>query len=119
MASNSGARSVPTSPCFERRPAVQAGGEDHREVELLLGGAELVEQLEGGVDHVVGARAGSVDLVDDDDGLEAQRQRLLGDEARLRHRAFDGVDQQQHPSTIDSTRSTSPPKSACPGCRRC
>jgi hypothetical protein len=80
----------------QRGPAVQARGVDHREVELVLGGAELVEQLEGGVDHVVGPRAGLVDLVDDDDGLEAQRQRLLGHEARLRHRAFLGVDQQHH-----------------------
>jgi len=80
----------------ERGPAVQARGEDDREVELLLGGAQLVEQVEGGIDHVVGARAGAVDLVDHDDGLEAQRQRLLRDEAGLRHRAFHRIDQQQH-----------------------
>jgi hypothetical protein len=80
----------------QRRPAVQARGVDHREVELVFGGAELVEQLEGGVDDVVGPRAGLVDLVDHDDGLEAQRQRLLGDEAGLRHRAFLRVDQQHH-----------------------
>ena len=41
MASNSGVRSVPTSPCCQRGPAVQARGVDHREVELLLGGASL------------------------------------------------------------------------------
>jgi hypothetical protein len=29
-------------------------------------------------------------------GLQAQRQRLLGHEAGLRHRAFDRVDQQHH-----------------------
>ncbi len=81
---------------LERRPAVQAGGEDDREVELRLGGVQLVEQVEGGVDHVVGPRTGAVDLVDHDDRLEAERQRLLGDEARLRHRAFDRIDQQQH-----------------------
>ncbi len=81
---------------FQRGPAVQAGGEDDGEVELLFGGAEFVEQVEGGVDDVIGAGAGAVDLVDDDDGFQAQRQRLLGDEAGLRHRAFDGIHQQQH-----------------------
>ena len=43
-----------------------------------------------------GRAAGTVDLVDHHDGLEAQRQRLARDEARLRHRPFDRVDQQQH-----------------------
>ena len=78
------------------RPAVEAGSVDDREVELLVGRAELVEQVEGLVDDPVRTRAGAVDLVDHDDGLEAQRQCLLGDKARLRHRAFDGVDQQHH-----------------------
>ena len=43
---------------LQRRPAVQRGGVDHREIELLLGRAELVEQVEGVVHHPVGARAG-------------------------------------------------------------
>ena len=38
----------------------------------------------------------AVDLVDDDDRLEAELERLLRDEARLRHRPFVGVDEQQH-----------------------
>ena len=80
----------------QARPAVQARREDDREVELRLGGMQLVEQVEGRVDHVVGTRARAVDLVDDDDGLQAKGERLLGDEAGLRHRAFDRVDQQQH-----------------------
>ena len=69
---------------------------DHREVELTIGGAELVEQFEGLVDDPVGARARSVDLVDHDNGVEAERQRLAGNETRLRHGPFDGVDHQQH-----------------------
>ena len=40
---------------FHGRPAVQARGVHDREVELLIGGAELVEQIERSVDHVVGA----------------------------------------------------------------
>jgi hypothetical protein len=96
MASNSGRMSVRSSSRFEHREAVQAGGVDDREVELLFGGAELVEEVEGVVDHPVRTGARTVDLVDHDDGLEAQRQRLAGHEAGLRHRAFDGIDQQQH-----------------------
>ncbi|KCB28214.1 hypothetical protein L543_2719 [Bordetella hinzii L60] len=76
--------------------ARQARGVDHRKVELLFGGAQLVEQFERGVDDKVRARAGTVDLVDHDNGLEAQGQRLAGHEDGLRHRAFHRVDQQQH-----------------------
>ena len=76
--------------------AVQRRGVDDREVELLVGRAELVEQVEHLVDHPVRTRAGAVDLVDHDDRLEAHRERLLGDEAGLRHRAVHRVDQDQH-----------------------
>ncbi len=78
------------------RPALQRRGVDHREVELLVGGAELVEELERVVDDPAGAGARAVDLVHDDDGLVPQRERLARDEPRLRHRAFDGVHEQQH-----------------------
>ncbi len=81
---------------FQRRPALQRGGKDHREIELRFGGAEFVEQIEGLVDHPLRARTGPVDLVDHDDRLESQRQCLAGDEAGLGHRPFDRVDQQQH-----------------------
>ena len=43
----------------------------------------------------VGARVGTVDLVDDDDGLEPHLQRLGDHELGLRQRAFGGVDQDQ------------------------
>ena len=77
-------------------PALQGRGVDDREVQLLVGGAELVEQVEGLVDDPARTRARTVDLVHHHDGLEAQAQGLAGDEARLRHRAFDRVHQQQH-----------------------
>src|SRR3546814_11842990 len=37
-----------------------------------------------------------IDLVDDDDRLEPERERLAGDELGLRHRALGGVDEQDH-----------------------
>jgi len=45
---------------------------------------------------VLRAGAGLVDLVHDQDGSQAESQRLLGHEARLRHRAFLGIDEQHH-----------------------
>ena len=38
----------------------------------------------------------AVDLVDDDDRAQVQLERLAQHEARLRHHAFGGIDQQQH-----------------------
>ncbi|MOA04876.1 hypothetical protein D3C78_1244490 [compost metagenome] len=76
--------------------ARQARGVHHREVQLLFGRAQLVEQVERGVDDEVGAGAGAVNLVDDHDRLQAQGQRLARHENGLRHRAFNGVHQQQH-----------------------
>ena len=73
-----------------------AAGVERREVELLVVGFEVEEQLEDFVEHFGRARVGAVDLVDDDDRLEAERQRLAGDELGLRHRSFGGVDQQDH-----------------------
>ena len=86
------------------REAVLGRGVDDREVELLVGGAEVDHQVEDLVDDLVRARLGAVDLVHDDDRLEAQLERLPEDEARLRHRPFgrvddekDGVDHVQDP----------------------
>jgi hypothetical protein len=81
---------------IERRVAMQRGRVDDREVELLLVRPEPVEELESLVDHPLGARTRTVDLVDHDDRLQTLRERLASDEARLRHRTLDRVDQQQH-----------------------
>ena len=78
----------------EARIAGAAAGVERREIELLVIGLEVEEQLEHLVEHFGGARVGAVDLVDDDDRLEAERKRLAGDELGLRHRAFGGIDQQ-------------------------
>ena len=69
---------------------------ERREIELLVIGLEVEEQLEHLVEHLGGARVGAVDLVDDDDRLQSQGQGRAGDELGLRHRAFGRVDQQDH-----------------------
>ena len=81
----------------ESGAALQSPGVNHGEIGLFVVGPEVDEKIEGGVDHCVGAGGGPVDLVDDDYGLVPALQRLLEDEARLRHRPLDGVDEQHHP----------------------
>ncbi len=81
----------------ERRAAGAGVGVDDREVDLLVVGVEVEEELEHLVDDGVDAGVGAVDLVDDQDHRQPRLERLAQDEARLRHRALGGVDQQQHP----------------------
>ena len=94
MVSNSGVRSPVADVVGQSRITGAAAGVERREVELLVIGLEVEEQLEHLVEHFGGAGVGAVDLVDDDDRLEAERERLAGDELGLRHRPFGGVDQQ-------------------------
>ena len=74
-----------------------ARGVEGREVELLVARLEGQEQLEHLVEHFGGAGVGAVDLVDDDDRPQPQRERLAGDELGLRHRPLGRVDEQDHP----------------------
>jgi hypothetical protein len=76
-------------------PAVASGGVEDGEVELVVGGAEFDEEVEDFVEDFVVALGGLVDLVEDDDGLEAELEGLVEDEAGLGHGAFGGVDEQQ------------------------
>ena len=68
---------------------------NNREIELLVGRAEPIEQVECLVDYPVGASAFAIDFVDDHDWHEPLRKRFLRDEAGLGHRAFDGVDEEE------------------------
>ena len=72
---------------------------DDREIELFVGGVERGEQVETFVDDFGDARVGLVDLVDADDRLQADLQRLADHEFGLRHRAFGGVD--EHDGAVD------------------
>jgi hypothetical protein len=66
------------------------------EVELLVAGVEVEEQLEYLVENFGGPSVRPIDLVDDDDRAKAKRQRLSSDELGLRHRTFGSVDEQDH-----------------------
>ncbi len=76
--------------------AVQGRRVDNLEVQLLFGGAEVVEQVEDLIQNPVRTRARTVDLVDHDDRAQAGFEGLLGHETGLRHRAVLSVDQQQY-----------------------
>jgi hypothetical protein len=62
-----------------------------------------------------GRASGPIDLVQHDDRRQAALERLAQHEPRLRQRALRASTSSITPSTIDSVRSTSPPKSAWPG----
>ena len=79
----------------QRRPTVQAAGENYWKVELVFSGAKLVEQFKRLVHHPIGARTGTVDFVDHNDDFQTQRERFFGHKTRLRHRALNCVNQQQ------------------------
>ena len=80
----------------QRRPAGLGVGVDDRELDLLLVGVEVEEQLVDLVDDLGDAGVGPVDLVDARGSPAAGLERLAQHEARLRQRALGGVDEQHH-----------------------
>ena len=80
----------------ERRPAGTRVRVDDRELDLVLVGTEVDEQLVHLVDHLRDARVGTVDLVHDENHREVRLERLAQDEAGLRERAFARVDEEEH-----------------------
>ena len=86
-----------------------------RELDLRLVGVEVEEELVDLVDHLLRARVGPVDLVDDEHDGQVRLERLTQHEARLGSGPSLASTSSSTPSTIVSPRSTSPPKSACPG----
>ena len=71
-----------------------AVGVDDRELEHGLVGVEIDEEVVDLVQHFLGAGVGAVDLVDDEDGGELGFEGLGEHVARLRQRAFGGVDEE-------------------------
>ena len=67
----------------------------HGKLELLVRGAEVGHEVEAVVVGLLGVCARAVDLVDDDHDGEATIDGVTKHEARLGHRALEGVDEQQ------------------------
>src|SRR5690606_26051061 len=76
--------------------AVKGGGIDDGEIELLVSGAQAVEQIEYLVNDPIWASAGAVDFVNNDNGLQSTLKRLTGHKAGLRHGAIHCVHQQAY-----------------------
>ena len=94
--SSSGRRSVPGTGEVEGRGPGSRVRVDDRELDLVLVGAEVHEQLVDLVDDLGRAGVAPVDLVDRDDDRQPARHRLLEHVAGLRQRALRGVDEEQH-----------------------
>jgi len=75
-----------------RRPGV---GVENGEAELIFGGVEVDEEVVDFVEDYFGAGIGAVDLIEDDDGGQLGPQGLLKHIARLRERAFAGVNEKE------------------------
>ena len=76
--------------------AVAGGTIAERRVELLFGGIQVQEKLQHLVVDLERIGKGAVNLVDDDDGLQAFLKRLAQHETRLRLRAACGIDDEEH-----------------------
>ena len=80
-----------------RHPALLGGTVDDREVELFVSRVEGGEEVEHFVDDFGRTSVRLVDLVDADDGLQPDFQRLAQDELGLRHRAFGRIHEDDRP----------------------
>ncbi len=81
----------------ERRLTRLGIGVADREIDLVLGGVQIEEQLVDLVHDLGDARVGAVDLVHHQDHRQPRLQRLAQYEAGLRQRPLRRVDQEQHP----------------------
>ncbi len=76
--------------------AVAGDGVDHGELDLVLVGAEVDEKVVDLVEDLLRAGVLAVDLVDDHDGLQPERERLREHEPGLRERPLGRVHEEHH-----------------------
>ena len=86
------------------RDALSCGAEKRGGLKLLVGRIEVEQQLQDLLHDLFNARVQTVDLVDDNNDLVSQLQRLLQHEARLGHGALCRVDQQDN--AVDHLQNT-------------
>ena len=95
--SNSGLRSTPSMSCSRVAQPARGVGVDDREVDLLVIGIEIHEQLEDFVEDFVDAGIGPVDLVDHDDRLASRIRAPCASTKRVCGIGPSaGVDEEQH-----------------------
>ena len=76
-------------------PAVLSRTINHGEIQLLLGGIEREHQIEYHLVNLLRAAVRLIHLVNYNDRLQADFECLLQHETCLRHRTFEGINQQQ------------------------
>ena len=76
-------------------PVVLGRTVDDGEIQLVLRRVEREHEVKNHLVHLLRPAVGLVHLVDDDDRFQTYLQRLLQDEACLRHRPLECIDQQQ------------------------
>src|SRR6266705_3032076 len=84
---------------FAHGETIPGAGVDDRKIELLIARFQFDEEIKDQVQRFARFRVLSVDLVNDDDGLETILQRLAQNETSLRLRSVVSVDHEQN--TID------------------
>ena len=97
MASSSGAMPEPLARDADAGHGTGGAGVggDDGELDVVVAGVEVQEQLVDLVDHLVGPGVGAVDLVEHHDGRQVAGQGLGQHVAGLGHGAVGGVDQQE------------------------
>jgi hypothetical protein len=91
-------------------------GVENREVELVLVGVEIDEQIVDLVEDFLDPRVGPIDFVDNNNWRQPPLERLAQHEPRLRQRSFGGVDQQHHAVDHRQRALDFPAKVGVPGC---
>ena len=81
---------------IEAHPAVLCRTIDGLEVQLIFRGVEVAHQVKHRLLHFVRTAVEFIHFVDHYDRFEVQLDGFLQHEARLRHRPFEGIHQQQH-----------------------
>src|SRR5437899_2323248 len=81
---------------FAHGKTIPGAGVDDRKIELLIARFQFDEEIKDQVERFARFRVLSVDLVNDDDGLETILQRLAQNETSLRLRTVVGVYHQQN-----------------------
>ena len=113
--SNSGLRSLPSTPLLQSRPARLGVRVDDRELDLILAGVEIDERCVDLVHHLGDAGVGAVDLVHHEHHRQPPSSALRSTKRVWGSGPSEASTSSITPSTIVRPRSTSPPKSAWPG----
>ena len=76
--------------------AIAPACKKHREIKLFVGCIQADEQIEHFIKHFLCPAIRTVNLVDNNNRLQPERQRLACYEFGLRHCPFSGIDQQDN-----------------------